>query len=337
MTYFRRLFIASLIAVAGCGPASDHANPADLDAYLTQFANELCKLDVACGSMPDMTTCLATIELDSTEFVTVRADIASGKVRFDSAAGGACLDYVRRIYGGPCTISAHAAVGTAGDADCAKVVVGSVADGGACFSSSECTSTNCVLADTACSRSRACCAGTCAAKPAPIPIGGDCSAPLPGQGCAAGSVCNAAGSSSGQTCQVRSGAQGAPCTTVLDCAAPLFCAADSAAGSRTCQPPAATGAPCNISESFGACDDLNDYCDGTTARCTRRVAPGASCDPDAQNCVGYASCLGGTCVALSTERGACDPTNGPTCLGDLECSATTFTCGVPDYVTTACN
>ncbi len=43
-------------------------------------------------------------------------------------------------------------------------------------------------------------------------------------------------------------------------------------------------------------------------------------------------------MAESEEvRGACDAANGPTCLGDLECSSPTMTCGFPDFVSTACN
>jgi hypothetical protein len=89
--------------------------------------------------------------------------------------------------------------------------------------------------------------------------------------------------------------------------------------------------------SFGACDDLRDYCDKTTAKCTRLMAVGASCDPAQSNCIGYASCLGGACVAMSPERGACDAANGPTCLGDLECSPPTSTCGFPDFVSVPCS
>jgi hypothetical protein len=343
MTYFNRSILASLpivslLFVAGCGPSSSHGNPADLDAYLAQFADALCNLDVSCGSMPDVATCKATLRLDSTEIATVRADIASGKAHYDAAMAGACMDYVKRIYGGPCTRSALASVDTtAGDEVCSKVIVGSVADGGACFSAAECASANCAEADTTCLRSRACCAGTCAAKPTPIPVGGDCSALQPGQSCAAGSSCFSTGSAGSSTCQVPSKVAGTSCTSTLECASPLFCARDSSSATGTCQPSGATGAACNATATYGACDDLRDYCDPTTAKCTRRGAAGAACDAAAGTCIGYTSCLGGTCVAMSPERGACNTTDGPTCLGDLECSSQTFTCGFPDFVSTPCN
>ena len=340
MPYFKRLVLASLTVVAGCGGGSGHTPPADFDAFLTQFLDTLCTLDVGCGSMPDMATCRATLQTDSTEFDTLRADIASGKVRFDSASASACIDYANHLYAGPCTLSMIAAnTATAGENVCGKFLVGSVAEGGACFSSYECVSATCTLTDTTCLRTRQCCAGTCAAataKPTPIPAGGDCSAPLAGQDCVAGAYCRANGTS--QTCQVPSKVVGTACTSaILDCASPLFCALDTAGGTGTCQPAAATGAPCNTVSSYGVCDDLRDYCDKTTAKCTPRIAVGAACDTTAANCVGYASCLGGTCVAMSTERGACNDANGPSCLGDLECSATTSTCGFPDFVSGPCS
>lgn len=343
MTYFNRSILASLLLVSsfivpGCGPSSGHANPGDLDAYLSQFEDALCKLDVACGNMPDVATCMASLQIDGTEIATVRADISSGKVRFDAVKAGACIDYVRRVYGGACTRSALSGFDTDSASEaCNQIAVGSVSDGGACFSALECVSATCTLADTSCSRSRACCAGTCGPKPTPIPVGGDCSAPQPGQGCASGAVCVSTGSGTSRTCQVPSKVLGTPCTMLLDCASPLFCALDAAGGSGTCQSPAATGAACNTVVSYASCDDLRDYCDKTTAKCTRRGAVGATCDVAQANCVGYASCLGGICVAMSPERGACNTTDGPNCLGDLECSSQTFTCGFPDFVSTPCN
>jgi hypothetical protein len=322
----------------GCGGGSGHAAPGDLDAFLTQFMNVLCTLEVSCGSMPDLPTCASSLQSDSTEFATLRADVASGKVRYDGGKASACIDYYNRVYGGSCTRSALAAANTdTGSEACSTVLVGSVADGGACFASLECASGNCTQADTTCSRSRQCCAGTCAAKPAPIPVGGDCSAPLPGQTCATGADCISTGSLGSPTCQVPAKVQGAACAALFDCETPLFCALDAAGGTGTCQPSAATGATCNTVVTFAACDDLRDYCDKTTAKCTRRGPVGAACDAAQSNCIGYANCLGGICVAMSGERGACDSANGPTCLGDLECSSPTMTCSFPDFVTTACN
>jgi hypothetical protein len=122
-----------------------------------------------------------------------------------------------------------------------------------------------------------------------------------------------------------------------ECVPPLFCAVDTARGTGTCQAYAATGAPCNTVVSYEACDDLRDYCDQTTGKCRRLGAVGAPCDLVLQNCIGYANCLGGSCVAKSRDRGACDATSGPFCLGDLVCSPQTFTCGFTDFVSGPCS
>jgi hypothetical protein len=332
MTYAYRfaftisLFVLSSVA-AGCGPSSGKSNPANLDELLNRFFTILCKEEVSCGSMPDQATCLASVQKDTTEFATLRADIASGKVRYDSVQGGACMDYFERVYGGACTRSALAAATATPTDACNAFLVGSVADGGACFSSSECVSTDCALTDTSCSRSDACCAGTCTAKPTPIPLGGDCSALTAGQSCATGSICITNSSTGARTCAAPSKVKGTTCAGFYDCASPLYCDTDAATGTGTCQPAAATGAACNPAVTFGSCDDNNDYCDKTTGKCTRRLAVGAACDSSQYNCVGYATCLGGMCSPASPERGACDTVNGPSCLGDLECSTTTNTCG----------
>src|SRR4029078_13299405 len=111
--------------------------------------------------MPDTATCMASLQVDSPEFATLRADIASGKVRFDSANASACIDYANHIYAGPSPRGPLAATtATAGEDVCGKFIVGSVAEGGACFSSYQCASATCTLADTTCSRALLWRAGT---------------------------------------------------------------------------------------------------------------------------------------------------------------------------------
>ena len=290
--------------------------------------NVLCTLHVRAAAcrIPDVQRVVAARQ-HRVRDAARRHRIRKGPLR--RAKAGACIDYSERIYGGPCTRSALAAVTRPRQRSLQRVIVGSVADGGACFSSLECASTNCTLADTTCSRSRQCCAGKCAAKPTPIPVGGDCSAPLPGQSCASGRGLHLDGSLGRSTCQVPSKVQGAACASVYDCASPLFCALDTAGRNGNLPALRRDRAPCNTVVSFGACDDLRDYCDKTTAKCTRRGRGGRGLRPAQQNCIGYTSCLGGTCAPMSPERGACDTTNGPNCLGDLECSSPTSTCGFP--------
>src|SRR6266496_2025002 len=125
MACSNRSLLLGVVVVAGCGGGSGHAAPGDLDAFLTQFFNVVCGLDVSCGSMPDVATCEASLQRDSTEFATVRADIASGKVRYDSAKASACIDYYHRVFGGACTWSALAAANTTtGSEACGEFLVG---------------------------------------------------------------------------------------------------------------------------------------------------------------------------------------------------------------------
>jgi hypothetical protein len=129
------------------------------------------------------------------------------------------------------------------------------------------------------------------------------------------------------TCLPPSKVPGTACDSANQCAPPLFCDKDSAAGTGTCQPGAATGAPCNA-VSYGSCDDVRDK---ETNQCTRLGAVGASCDPAGRGCIGYAACLGTTCVARGTAGAACNPTDVLTCLGDLDCFPETETCGFPAF------
>jgi len=328
MTFSNRLILALLLGVVGCGGSSSKGAPATIDEFLDRFVTELCTINVACGSMPDMATCRASLQIETTDLLTVKADIAAGKIRYDGAKAGACLDYAHRLYSSGCTRSATA--DTSGNDACEVVLVGTVANGGACFLSTECASARCQQADTACLPAHQCCAGTCVAKPAPIPAGADCSASLPDQNCAEGSYCLTTATSTTPTCLVPSKVVGTPCSSLFDCASPLFCDADPSTGTGTCQRAAASGAACNSDVLFGSCDDLREVCSTATGTCTPRGAVGAACDPlQTLSCLSYAECIGSTCVALSPERGACNATDGPGCLGDLECSPSTSTCGFP--------
>ena len=323
MTYRGRLpiLIALLagLSVASCGGSSA---PANLDEFLDRFLTELCRISLTCGSMPDMATCRASLQLETSDILQAKADIAAGTTRFDSAKAAACLEWAHGLYASACTLSSTP-LPLLNDA-CDELVVGTVADDNAYFQSTEYTSGKCEHPNTCASPQ--CCVGTCGAKPAPVPVGGDCSTLLPDQYCVNGSYCVPTSA----TCVAPSKVAGSACSSSIDCAPPLFCDLDSAAGAGTCQPPAATGAPCNPNVGYGACDDLHDFCDTATSTCTPAAAVGAPCDPlQVLSCVGYANCLGSTCVARSPERGACNPTDGPACLGDLECSPTTNTCGFP--------
>ena len=334
MTYRDRLRIAfaffACLSVAACGSSAKKPPPANLDEFIDRFYSAVCQLYVTCGDMPDTPTCVASLQVDTTEILTVKADIASGKVRFDRAKAGACLDYVERVYGADCTQTALAALDITGNDACSEDFIGTVADGGACFESFECVSRKCDPTDDLCAPEHQCCAGTCVPQNPPIPVGGGCVPSSSYQLCESGTVCIPIANTLSGTCVAPSKVRGTPCTGSYNCAAPLFCDIDVVVGAGTCQPAVATGAHCNVTVGLSSCNDLRDYCSWSTGTCTPRGAVGAPCsESDANSCLGYGHCVASTCVARSTERGACDPVAGLDCLGGLDCSPTTNTCEFP--------
>jgi len=318
-----------LLAGFGCG--SGGGSTVSLDELWDRLITALCKFEVGCGEMPDLATCLASQQREPSDLATLNADIASGKVGYDGVKARICIEAFERLYGSAparCRRSEQVPYSTADSEACAAVFAGTVPAGGACFYAEECAGGgSCEQTDAACTRGQQCCAGTCLAKPAPIPVGGACAAAFD-QTCVDGAFCYMATPTAPLTCLMPSKIEGTACTSAFLCASPLFCDLDPATGMGTCRRGAATGASCNSSVSFGACDDLRDYCDEVTGTCKSRVAAGGICDPQQlANCVGYTVCQGTTCVARPGPGAACGGTAGPTCLGNLECSAQN-TCAV---------
>lgn len=329
------------VAVAGCGGASaDGADgggaadggPLSVDDLIGRLPQVLCKVQVACGSMPDLATCLAANFpiASETDYLTLKADLETGKVHYDAAKGGACahlLDRLAATYASGCKQSTPHDTG--GDISCSEAFSGAVGDGDPCFTSMECASARCKKTDPGCSVTFQCCPGTCSPRQTIIPAGAPCSTTSTDQTCETGTICLTTASSTSPTCVAPSSVRGTACRTAYECKSPLFCDLTSAANG-TCQTGAPTGAACNPSVSFGACDDNHDYCDKTAKVCVPLGAIGAACDPAQKNCLGYAQCLGSICVARPLERGACNATDGPSCLGNLRCSDQTKTCTFPE-------
>jgi hypothetical protein len=310
------------VALAGC--PDKKPPPATVTELFTRLVTALCKFQVACNTTPDMAACLAATPVDATELGAIEAGVAAGRISFDAAQAGTCIEWYERFFApASCTQTARAALTDQVTAACDGFLAGAVAPGAACLLEGECVDGGvCQPADPNCTQE--CCAGTCAARPAPIPAGGDCSSPQTGQSCASGTVC--AFSSGAGTCLVPSTVEGSACAALFACESPLFCDLDSATGTGTCRRAAATGAPCSVGGFAAlACDDLRDTCDATTGTCRRRTAVGAPC-ADPLECIGYAQCVGGTCVALTKAGAACSPDGSPGCLGALVCSPDTNTC-----------
>jgi hypothetical protein len=316
----RVVFLSQALLAAGCGGA---AAPGSVGEFYERAFAALCRWAVGCGSYPDVATCHATLAFDS-DVATVQAYVDSGRVRYDAAKAAGCIAYYERVFGSACRLSAIVNTGTEAQV-CQEVFTGTVPDAGACFIDEECVSGGCQLADPACLRSQQCCPGTCEARVEPTPVGGDCS--VTGI-CVPGSSCTTPIGGTTRICTVPSTVRGTPCTATAHCASPLYCNLDLTTLMGTCEPLSATGQPCNP-DGLLPCDDGRDYCDQATATCTRRGGVGSACDPAQPHCLALARCVGTTCVANAAEGGACAATNGPDCLGNLECSAQTNTCVLP--------
>jgi len=320
------ILLLPLLAVAACG---DKKTAVNLDELVNRLATALCKYEVACEATPDMASCVASVFQDPDETAVLEANIASGKTKYDPVKANTCVEWFERYYGSAvCTQSGRAALGTDSADACAGAFVGTVAPGGACITSTECADSGvCQPTEPTCAQQ--CCPGTCVARAAPIPVGGDCSTLQPNQSCATGSICLPVAGGS-LTCLVPSTVEGSACAMFFDCASPLFCATDAGTGTKSCRRAAASGAACDGSASvYNACDDSRDICSPTTNTCVRRTAVGGTCDPARSACVGYAVCVGTTCVAYPKPGEACTPGGSPDCLGSFECAAQTNTCVAP--------
>ncbi len=300
-----RLFIALLfpLTMAACGGGAS-IKIDDLDG---KVLDAICTQDVACGQFADKASCLAALQVSEAQIV---ADVKAGKIKYDGSAAADCLD---AISGQSCNLTDQLGAGT--PQSCLDALKGAVADAGACFTDEECVSANC---DTSmCTGGMMCCAGTCAAAPTKIAIGGDCSAS--GSRCVDDAFCKQNGSAATCTAKV---ANGQPCTGFSDCVAGSICNLDFTTGMGTCGSLPARGETC-MADGFG-CNSSEDYCDSTTMKCTAKVAPGGAC-PAGNECVDYAKCNAMVCAAKAGAGGTCMVTSD--CLGDLECQS--GTCGLP--------
>ena len=277
-------------------------------------ANADCDFLVACGVAPDCPTCLASIGLGDNQLATMKVDIAAGTVAYDGRAAAACVDQFKNLAS--CKQTVIGDIATRIDATCGKVFTGLLPAGSACFFSDECADKG-ICGNQTCS-SNGCCAGTCLARPVPIPLGGDCSNPLLNQDCVDGTVC-AANATGGGTCKVRLAA-GARCGPYDRCVLPYHCGGtvDPVTNEGTCTGPPARGQTCDMS---GDCDDALDYCDPNYV-CVARIGLGGACSaPDA--CISFATCNGTTCVAMPGLDASCNPQllDPDACLLTLSCDS----------------
>jgi hypothetical protein len=296
-------------AMGACGGGSSSVS---VDQYSTKLANAICAYQATCGFLSDAASCEASIDIG---LETTLNDVKGGKVKYDGSAAAACIE----DYG---KLSCDDTKSTAANkltADCANVFSGTVANAGACFVGSECTSGVCSGADPTTSP---CTAGTCMAAPAAVADGGDCSAP--GSTCQGSDICTYDYGTQGYECQKTGIASGQGCVGPNQCADGSGCiiTASTAGLSGTCGSLLADGATCDATK-FLACPG-SDYCDSTTTKCTKLVAPGGTCDPNQFNCVSFSTCdATNKCVTPLPAGSTCDPANNSyDCAGLMVCDST---------------
>lgn len=248
-----------------------------------------------------------------------RHEVASGNATFRPAAVQACLDAVATLDCGSAVYSEVPA--------CDAVILGNVADGGACVDDVDCAHGSCEIGSA--------CPGTCAA---PLAAGSGCSVGgprcAPGTTCrddggarrclapvGAGGLCSWGGCADGLSCDRASGTcvprkTSGTCAGDEDCAPGFACDwGDAGADRLTCLVVAGRGEPCGAGAPCGR---------GWT--CTRGVCgpppavgsacassgsfwdAGASCDAGAYCDLRYRFDASdpGTCMALTRDGGRCE-------------------------------
>lgn len=313
----RFVLVCALAAACG-GSNSSSDKPGDdtpgksipPEEYTDSVEDAECEALVRCEEVEDAATCEAANIRVNQEQQSLLAAIADGTVIYDGEAAAACVDQLAMQM---CQFP-----GLHVDTSCDDVFEGTVAAGGACFIDLQCAGGGtCLQNDSGCDVKSTCCIGTCMGAFTESAIGGPCGDNL--HYCAADAFC------AGTTCAAPVTQEGATCGDLDACANPMICNLDFTSGTGTCKTPAATDATC-VRSDLRPCADSRDYCDATTLKCTRGVAPGGSCQ--AAQCVDWAKCIANTCVADRKLGETCmTAANAPNCAGTLVC--TDGTCQAP--------
>lgn len=266
---------ALLLALSAC--SSEPASPSFSDFYGQYLAAAgtvaVCEL----GFAPEYA--LARVRNEDRIHLLPDASkaISSGRVKFDSAKAQSCLRQLQT----PSTCwgaAVQALPSMAATADCATLLQGAIAAGGACYSPQDCVSGQCAT-----------CPSTCGAATV-LAEGADCSGR--NVACPQGTKCELA---EGDTSKcVRNGAMYSYCSSNHDCASGLACVRGFGGhGPPLCSTPIAAGAGCLILDTGNSCasglwcqPSSSGSSDGT---CAAQVDAGATCTSVQSLLVGIAS------------------------------------------------
>jgi hypothetical protein len=289
----RPSFVIGALAVFGaCKNASVRLEDVDTEALRAR-----CERFTRCGLFTDQDACEAYFRI--VVDVNRQPAIDAGLVRYDGEAARRCDDAIAAM-----TCDGTSREARVPPADCAKIFVGTVADGDACQDDTECASARCNRDFSQCD-AQACCMGTCANT----------------QRSAVGDQCNdtrdcVADTSCGQDhlCHALGGV-GADCFVDNQCDYGLGCTGTSFP--KTCTKAATLGNTCPDK----LCAEIGSVCNAA-GTCVAAGLPGgsAACASDV-DCSIYALCdlTSHLCVGFPTLGMACDAHG---CAGNAYCDLT---------------
>lgn len=308
----RFLYVAPLVLSLACEEQGD-----DLGASNLRRQELLARCDflVRCGFAPDHDSCRAAAGPD---WGLVQALGVSnlGRVEYDAEAAQIYIDTLSERSCEATEESAREIANLRED-----MLVGKVDVGEGCFASEECVG-DAVCDLWACPGDQVCCTGRCVARRI-LGVGSECpladTPELYYSQCAEESFCRPPpDDGSGEppvagVCAPRVD-NGQPCIVNGECLDGQRC---DIGGTNACYKLSAAGEPCNPLLTQGACIDFDRVCDPASSTCIPKPGPGAPCLSD--QCIGFAVCLDGNCVARPRWGEPCD--GSVPCLGDLFCNA----------------
>jgi hypothetical protein len=273
-----------------------------------------CDFLVRCGFSPDHDSCRAAAGPD---WGLVQALGVSnlGRVEYDPQAGQI---FIQALSERTCEATEEAAREIENLRE--DMFVGTVEIGSGCFASEECVG-DAVCDLWACPGDQVCCTGRCVERRI-LGVGAACpladSPELYFSECELGSFCRPPPDDGSGVppvagvCAPRVD-NGQACVANGECLDGQRC---DLGGNNECYKLSIAGDPCNPLLTQGACVDFDHVCDMASSTCVEAPGPGAPC-PLGQ-CLGFAVCVEGTCIARPKFGEPCD--GSIPCLGDLFCN-----------------
>ncbi|HMY15464.1 MAG TPA: hypothetical protein PKA58_04000 [Polyangium sp.] len=266
--------------LAGCGDDTNTnstggagASPIPLEELSSKFSALYCEMAFSCcttmeqgqlfdglASIPKTEAECNTVfkaQLDTYIYKSLTDAVNAGRLKYDAALAGTCFGKVTK----ECTLlSGNSPLN---DAECDKVFVGLVADGGDCGGENECA-----VAGSYCPIPQGAMMGKCTV----LPKEGEA---CPDFRCVDGLGCDTV---NGMQVCVKPAADGQPCSSSLACTSE-YCDFTT----MKCSQKKAIGGDC-----FSSYDCKDSYCDNASKKCTALKAAG-------ETCVGGDECASSDC------------------------------------------